>query len=297
MKHFFTALILVFTYFSASAIVAEPVVDSTYVIEQAARIDRLQEQVQSLSTTVSRLRQQISQQSQKQESLESSVSTFDSKLTETNNTISSTSESLQGEIAGAKEYVDIASRTNDKKLFSRTLIGAVLIILLLLLSALIYALLKKRISATSDVVESVRKAQASLQEESIKLDEKLLSLFDSQLAGQSVKPEEDHSLVLKIANELARMETNLSRMESTVKGHKQLSSAVKRIKENLLANGYEFVDMLGKPYHEGMVVDADFVTSEDIEEGSQIITGVTKPQVNYNGKMIQSAKITVSQNI
>ena len=55
--------------------------------------------------------------------------------------------------------------------------------------------------------------------------------------------------------------------------------------------------MLGKTYHEGMVVDADFVTNEDLAEGAQIISGVTKPQVNFNGKMIQSAKITVSQNI
>jgi hypothetical protein len=93
------------------------------------------------------------------------------------------------------------------------------------------------------------------------------------------------------------METNLSRMDTSVKGHKQLGAAVKRIKENLSANGYEFVDMLGKPYHEGMVVDADFVSNEDLDEGTQIISGVTKPQVNYNGKMIQSAKITVSQNI
>ena len=86
-------------------------------------------------------------------------------------------------------------------------------------------------------------------------------------------------------------------MDPSVKGYKQLGAAVKRIKENLSANGYEFVDMLGRPYHEGMVVDADFVSNEDLDEGTQIISGVTKPQVNYNGKMIQSAKITVSQNV
>ena len=46
-----------------------------------------------------------------------------------------------------------------------------------------------------------------------------------------------------------------------------------------------------------MKVIAEFVLNEDLEEGQQIISGITKPQVNYNGIMIQAARITVSQNI
>ena len=69
------------------------------------------------------------------------------------------------------------------------------------------------------------------------------------------------------------------------------------MKDNLLANGYELVDMLGKPYNDGMKVTANFIEDEDLEEGTQIITGIIKPQINFNGKMIQSAQITVSQNI
>lgn len=55
--------------------------------------------------------------------------------------------------------------------------------------------------------------------------------------------------------------------------------------------------MLGKPYDEGMKVIANFILDENLEEGKQIITGIAKPQVNFNGKMIQAAHITVSQNI
>ena len=69
------------------------------------------------------------------------------------------------------------------------------------------------------------------------------------------------------------------------------------MKNNLLANSYELVDMLGKPYHEGMKVIANFVEDENIEQGKQIITGIIKPQINYHGQMIQAAQITVSQNI
>lgn len=69
------------------------------------------------------------------------------------------------------------------------------------------------------------------------------------------------------------------------------------MKDNLSANGYEIVDMLGKPYNQGMKVTANFIEDENLEQGQQIITGIIKPQINYKGKMIQAAQITVSQNI
>ena len=55
--------------------------------------------------------------------------------------------------------------------------------------------------------------------------------------------------------------------------------------------------MIGKPYNEGMKVIASFVQDEDLNPGEQIISGIVKPQINHNGKMIQAAQVTVSQNI
>ncbi len=296
MRRVLSLLTLLTLICSSWANAAPPVPDSTLVKEQAAKIDRLQEQVQSLSTTVGRLRNEINQQNKKQESLENDVDNLGEQVGIVKNALKNTSDSLLDEIGNTKEFVEERGQKTDRRLSSRTWAAGIMGFLLLLLSVALYSLLRKRLVNTSSTIDAVKKAHESLQEQSIKLDQKLVSLFDSQLSVQPTTSE-DHSLVLKIANELARMETNLSRMDTSVKGHKQLGAAVKRIKENLSANGYEFVDMLGKPYHEGMVVDADFVSNEDLDEGTQIISGVTKPQVNYNGKMIQSAKITVSQNI
>ena len=176
------------------------------------------------------------------------------------------------------------------------LVGVVVVIL---------AFLRKFKSGATSINE-VRKAQDALQaaqtrmqEESVKLDDKLLALFDKQLsvAPKVVSDKPDHSLTLKVADEIVRIELNMSRMDSSVKGYKQLAKAVERIKDNFKANGYEIVDMLGKPYNEGMKVTANFVADENLAEGTQIITGITKPQINYNGQMIQAAQITVSQNI
>jgi hypothetical protein len=46
-----------------------------------------------------------------------------------------------------------------------------------------------------------------------------------------------------------------------------------------------------------MKVVANFIVDENLPEHTQIITSITKPQINYKGKMIQAAQITVSQNI
>ena len=190
---------------------------------------------------------------------------------------------------------------------NRTLwMGIIAVVLLIIIIGVIYRL-ARRIKLGDTSIDEVRKAQEALQlaqtkmqEESVKLDDKLLEMFDKQISTTpkvvgTDKP--DHSLALKVADEIVRIELNMSRMDSSIKGYKQLAKAVERIKDNFKANGYEIIDMLGKPYNEGMKVTANFVADEELEEGKQIITGITKPQINYNGQMIQAAQITVSQNI
>lgn len=198
-------------------------------------------------------------------------------------------------------------QANQETLQSRTLLVCIIAILMLVIIVGVAYRLARRIKSGNTSIGEVRKAQDALQaaqtkmqEESIKLDDKLLELFDRQIANVPKNAdygEPDHSLALKVADEIVRIELNMSRMDSSIKGYKQLAKAVERIKDNFKANGYEIVDLLGKPYNEGMKVSANFVVDEDLEEGKQVITGITKPQVNYNGQMIQAAQITVSQNI
>ncbi|MDY3883170.1 MAG: hypothetical protein SOZ50_07845 [Sodaliphilus sp.] len=212
------------------------------------------------------------------------------------------------DINGKINATDNNVRVNQDMLQSRTLWGIMIIIILLALVTTGSYLLAKRIKSGDTSIDEVRKAQEALevaqkkmQEESIKLDNQMLAIVQKQLeskpttSARTAAP--DHSLALKVADEIVRIELNMSRMDSSIKGYKQLSKAVERIKDNFNANGYEIVDMLGKPYNEGMKVTANFVADEDLEEGKQIITGITKPQINYNGLMIQAAQITVSQNI
>ena len=106
-----------------------------------------------------------------------------------------------------------------------------------------------------------------------------------------------HQIVLAIADEMVRMDQTLSRMPEDTVGRKQLAKSLSRMKTHLMSAGYEVVDMLGKPYIDGMKVVAHFNYDESLPEGSSVITSVTRPQVNYDGEMIQVAIITVTQNL
>jgi hypothetical protein len=86
-------------------------------------------------------------------------------------------------------------------------------------------------------------------------------------------------------------------MDQSIKGYKQLKRSLERMKTNFMANGYEVVEMLGHAYHEGLKATVDFIDDETLEKGVRVITRVTKPQINFEGRMIQAAQITVSQNI
>lgn len=281
------------------------------------RVESLKIEVNSLKTQQERLHKELNALSLKNAKTEVQMSEMQSL----NKKLISSLDSLRNEhsivVANQKadksEVVNRIGKTNEmveateNALSSRTLWGlGGLIILLVAIIVTTIAFIKKLKAGTSSIddvrkaQEALQAAQSKIQEESIKLDDKLLELFDKQMSNtQKVvsndKP--DHSLVLKVADEIVRIELNMSRMDSSIRGYKQLAKAVEHIKDNFSANGYEIVNMLGKPYNEGMKVIANFVVDEDLEEGKQIITGITKPQINYNGQMIQAAQITVSQNI
>lgn len=212
-------------------------------------------------------------------------------------------------INGKIDATDNNVRTNQDLLQSRTLYGVIVVIVVLAIIVVIAYRLAKRIKSGNSTIGDVRKAQemlqaaqAKMQEESIKLDNQLLTIVQKQLetstsSTSKTTGEPDHTLVVKLADEIARIETNLSKMDKSVRGYKQLVQAKDRMINNVRANGYEIISLLGQEYNDGMQFPARFVPDESLPEGKRIITGMTKMQVNYNGKMIQPAEIVVSQNI
>lgn len=269
--------------------------DSLVNVHQA-RLNELESRIYELQESCAKLRNTDVSLARRIDGVDEQITSLRSADEQNAGAIVLTSETLSQNILGVSEQAQGDTKKVSDNLFLTIILGAVIALLILAVSICLYFVLRKKNTSAFDKIKS---AQDALQEESLKLDEKLVELLDKQMAIQNAVPaqaEPDHSLALKVADEIVRIETNLSRMDSSVKGYKQLSASVRRIKENFAANGYEMVDMLGKPYKEGMKVIANFVPDESLKEGEQIITGIIKPQINYNGVMIQAAQITVSQN-
>ena len=130
----------------------------------------------------------------------------------------------------------------------------------------------------------------------LKESEKEKKLLREEIMYITKKGGVSEETVLSIAGEMARMENNLHHMEE-VSGRKQVMKALERMKGAFQAEDYTIVPLLGHPYVDGMNAKAVFVPDESLEEGASVIQSVQKPQVNYRGKMIQAASITVGQNI
>ena len=195
----------------------------------------------------------------------------------------------------------------DKDVSTNRLYWIIATLATLLLGGIIYWLLGKRIAnSKTDVETQIKNTKTALEEESIKLDSKLVEVLESQLKlkqeEKQITPtnsniEIDHSLALKVADEIVRMQKNISKMDDDTKGLKPLVKGIERIQANFASNGYEMVNLLNKDYDERMNIDViNFITDENLTEGRKVITAVIKPQVNYNDVLIQRAQVDVSQN-
>ena len=271
------------------------------------KITNLQREVSILKNTVSRLQQDggrlqglYQQQAKELDSLRTK------QLQHTEN-VKTLAEKVGADISDANQKIDNNVSTLSESINSRTWLGALGILIAIGLLACAYYILRRKISSGTTTIDKIRSAQEGLetaqkamQEESVKLDSKLVELLDKQINSSIKENKEqkvDHSFALKVGNEIAKIETNLSKMDPEVKGYKQLKQALNHIKDNFNAHGYEIVELLGLDYNDGMPFEAQFVPDDTLPEGKRIISGITRLQINYNGEMIQSAKITVRQNI
>ena len=237
----------------------------------------------------------ITQQKNTIDSLNQLINSNNQKLVEVNG-------NLDSKIKQTGENANSKISELDSNLSKNRLYWIIATLATLILGGLVYWLLAKRIQSNkTDVETQIKNTKTALEEESVKLDNKLVEVLTKQLdviktdqlSGKQTN-ENDHSLVLKVADRLTAMETNHYRMDPKTKGLKQLVRAVKSIKENYLSNGYEIVEMIGQEYKEGTNSVVNFITSDEIEIGKRIITKIIKPQVNFNEKMIQAAQIEVS---
>jgi len=261
-------------------------------------IQALQGENVKLRTEVANLKNQLSNASKTIDSLETQVHANNKAIMQTANEMGikiTTTETNTN-----KKIADV-----DNSLSKNSLYGIIAVLLAVLLSGVLYWLLSKRQRTDkTEVIEQLSQTKASIEESLVKEFGKQTGLIENQLAllaqqktdsSKSTNAEPDHSLALKVASEINLIERNINLMDKGTKGLKQLERSVAKLKDNLSANGYEMPELLGKQYHQGMkVIVTSSIPDENLDKGSEIITKVLIPQVNYNDKMIQTAQIEVS---
>ena len=256
-------------------------------------VQRLTRQLNGLQTQINNLSAEVGQK------IESQQMALDGISSEVN----ANAESIANTLATLSERINQADGKTDvvaDSLRGKTTGGIIMVLALFILSVLLFLLLRKRISKGNLAIEEIDHAQKRLQEESVKLDSKMVELLDGQLKIQYAKIEKaavpDHSLVIAVANEVARIEQNLNNMDTSVRGVSNLKNRASAIIASLNSKGYEIPKLLGEPFHDGYNMDAEMELDETLPVGTQIIKRVIKPQINYAGKMIQAAKVVVAFN-
>jgi hypothetical protein len=192
----------------------------------------------------------------------------------------------------SSEILSVSESVSAKQKF-----GIAIIILALFLILIVYVVLTNKWKNDTKKINAKQNEIFEKQiQDSLKLSEWLLDESKENL-NQSNNTEADHSFAKRVADEITRMTTNLSRMDESIKGVKQLSASARKLEQSLNSNQYELEDLLNKPYDNGMNLQATFIEDENLKEGESIITRIIKPQINYKGKLIQAAQIEVSQGL
>lgn len=271
----------------------------------AKELQPLKTSIQTIQKENGSLKSEIRNLSTKLSNAYKNIDSLRNQTQENSNAISQTANQLGIQITTTEQTANKRIDEVGQSLSTHSLYGIIGVLLAILLSGLLYWLLRKRQKTDkTEVVEQLQKTKSSIEESLVKEFGKQTNLIESelQLLAQQIiesqkvaNAEPDHSLALKVASEINLIERNINLMDKGIKGLKQLERSVGKLKDNLSANGYEMPELLGKQYRQGMkVIVTSSIPDENLEKDSEIITKVLIPQVNFNDKMIQTAQIEVS---
>ena len=292
MKRQITFAIILFSSLGAFAQVTQEDLEK--------EIKPLTQKVNSLQSENSKLKSEIGNLNLKLSNANKSIDSLRSQTQENSNAISQTANELGIKIKETGDKNEGKITEVSESLSKNSLYGIIGVLSAILLSGLLYWLLSKRQRTDkTEVKTQLSNAKKTIEEEQVQINTKLAELYNGQMElltqERKANPsnEIDHSLALKVADEIVKMQMNLVHMDSKVRGHKQLTIAVTNVFDNFKANGYEIVDLLNKSYNDGMNMDASKEPDPTLNEGEQVIRRIIKPEIHYNNKMIQKAQVIV----
>ena len=204
-----------------SILVKEIPIIKNIVFQQRQDIDALNKNLRNQEYKINQQIQAIETLRNTNKSLNASIDSLTQLIQINSQNIVTNSTELGTKIQQTGESADSKIASLDSNLSNNQLYWIIATLVLFLLGGLIYWLLGKRIQTSqTDVETQIKNTKAALDEESVKLDGQLVEVLSKQLEILKIdsekipKPNEnDHSLVLKVADRLTAMETNHLRMD------------------------------------------------------------------------------------
>jgi len=257
------------------------------------RNSRLSKQINAANSNIVKLEGRIS-------SVGDTVSVLKQDLALTNNNLLAMANRLDLQIRQLSNKENADFSVLSKRVSHYTILYWILsIITIALIPVILFGWLRRRLTLVkTELSDQIKTSSEAIREDIIKLDNQVFWSLDFQKGLSKTEHNEseeiDHSLALKVADEIIRIQRNISSMDPETKGLKQIEFAIDRIQDDFKEKGYEMVDLLNKPYDPGMKLTAKFKQVETLKHGERIITRIIKPQINYYDFTIQEAEVEVS---
>ena len=271
---------------------------SNELLEFQKKLGKINNLQNSLNKLISSLNSKLKNSTDRVNNIDNTIVQIESYTDSISNVMVSFDENIN-KTAQDLEKEHIANEENKKQIdsvnqsFSKKQKFSLLFVCLsIVLIIIIYYVLNKKWSKRT---EELNKKQNEIFEKQIQDSQQIAEWLSKESSTVLAQSDPDHSFAKRVADEIVRITTNLSRMDESIKGYKQLKASVRKLTQSLNANDYEIEELLNKPWDPGMNLQANIILDENLKPEQSIITRIIKPQLNYNGKLIQVAQVEVSQ--
>jgi hypothetical protein len=268
----------------------------------------LKQQIKTLTERVVKL--EINKEKQKIiiNDLSSDLDSLKNQTEANSSAIISTKNNLDIKIKETGKASEDKISAIGQSLSKNSLIGIIGVLMVLLISGILFWFLSKRQKIDkNDVEQLIQNTKRTLSEEGVRLDTKLVQILESQIKLiqeeriiSSTKVEDteiDHSLPLKVADEITRINAYANTLNPNSQDSKALKSSVKRLTNTFKAASYEIFDLLGQKYDDRIpMVVLDRIIDGTLINGEETITRIIKPLVKYKGIQIQAAQVETTYN-
>lgn len=183
------------------------------------KVSVLTETVENLQTENKFLKGDVSKLHSNVESLQSQLLSIEAKSDSIDNAlmsrVASNTELANTNHAAATERIQVVETDSQNNIHKLTVWGVWAIVALLIVAIIVYIVLHRGITKSTDAISTIRETQNNLEEESVKLDTKLVELLDQQMQVHKTEITKtatpastavDHTLALKVADEITRIE-------------------------------------------------------------------------------------------